>query len=156
MAGKDGDLLVDGAIMNNVPVDVMRAQCEAGPVVAVNLSAPGEREDPYAFGPWVSGWRVAWSRINPFSPAVRAPSILATMLRTTEVGSIHRMRSEQVLTLADVIINPDVQRFRRLDFRNHEELVRIGYESAVETLREWKRSTGSVPQVTPQQGRQTA
>ncbi len=156
MAGSDGDLLVDGAIMNNVPVDVMRTQCEAGPVVAMNLSTPGEREEPYAFGPWVSGWRVAWSRINPFSPTLRAPSILATLLRTTEVGSIHRMRSEEVLRMADVVINPDVQRFRRLDFGNHEQLARIGYESTREALAEWKRTRGETAGLAPAHGRQSA
>ncbi len=135
-----GEILVDGAIMNNVPVDVMRAHCESGLVFAVNLSAPAEKEDPYSFGPWVSGWRVAWSRLNPFARAVRAPSILTTMLRTTEAGSIHRMRTSEVLSMADLVISPDVERFRRLDFRNYEALEQLGYEGTRTALAGWLES----------------
>ncbi|MGE0569782.1 MAG: patatin-like phospholipase family protein [Dehalococcoidia bacterium] len=135
-----GEILVDGAIMNNVPVDVMRAHCESGPVFAVNLSAPAEKEDPHSFGPWVSGWRVAWSRVNPFARTVRAPSILTTMLRTTEAGSIHRMRTSEVLSMADLVITPDVERFRRLDFRNYKALEELGYEASRAAIAGWLKT----------------
>ncbi|MEP7216083.1 MAG: patatin-like phospholipase family protein, partial [Anaerolineaceae bacterium] len=62
----DGDVLVDGGVMNNVPVDVMRALCERGPVIALNLNARAEQADRYNFGTSVSGWQVLASRINPF------------------------------------------------------------------------------------------
>src|SRR5262249_47953176 len=35
----EGDWLVDGAVLNNLPVDVMHRWCEGGPVIAVDVSA---------------------------------------------------------------------------------------------------------------------
>ena len=132
-----GDLLVDGGIMNNVPVDVMRTFCERGPVIAINLSARSEPTDHFSFGAEVSGWRVLWSRLNPFAQAIEAPSIFNTLLRTTEAGSAHRMRTTQVLSQADLLISPPVEQFRMLDFGSREELVALGHRHVAAALEQW-------------------
>lgn len=41
----DGRLLVDGGIANNLPIDVARKQCNAGAVIAVNISTPAMKRD---------------------------------------------------------------------------------------------------------------
>ncbi len=136
----DGDLLVDGGVMNNVPVDVMRGFCERGPVIAINLSAKPEKAERYEFGASLSGWQVLASRLNPFTSTIQAPSIFSTLLRTTEAGSIHRTRTTEVLSMADLLISPPVDQFRLLDFGSRAELVRLGYEWTTSALNEWMRS----------------
>ena len=37
----DGQLLVDGGVMNNVPIDVMDRRCTGGTVIAVNVGGGG-------------------------------------------------------------------------------------------------------------------
>ena len=133
----DGDVLVDGGVMNNVPVDVMRALCERGPVIAINLNARAEQADKYEFGTSVSGWQVLASRINPFVRTMQAPSIFSTLLRTTEAGSTHRMRTSGILNMADLLIAPPVDQFRLLDFGSQGELVRLGYEFTTAALKGW-------------------
>ncbi|MBI5947439.1 MAG: patatin-like phospholipase family protein [Chloroflexi bacterium] len=137
VTGANGDLLVDGGIMNNVPVDSMRAACERGPVIAINLSPQVEHSDDYRLGPSVSGWRILWSRLNPLVKPIQAPSIFTTLLRTTEAGSIHRMRTGQVLGMADLLINPPMEKSGLLDFRNYDGLVKVGYEATKAALDQW-------------------
>ncbi len=134
---KSGDILVDGGIMNNVPVDVMRDLCERGPVIAINLSAKPEQAGRYGFGASVSGWQVLASRLNPFAQTISVPSIFTTLLRTTEAGSIHRMRTSEVLKLADLLITPPVDQFRLLDFGSRDELARLGYTWTTDAVRTW-------------------
>ena len=133
----DGDLLVDGGVMNNVPVDVMRGLCERGPVIAINLSAKPEQAGHYEFGASISGWQVLASRINPFARPIQAPSIFSTLLRTTEAGSIHRTRTSEVLSMADLLLSPPVDQFRLLDFSSHDELIRLGYDWTKAALNDW-------------------
>lgn len=133
----DGDLLVDGGVMNNVPVDIMRGLCERGPVIAINLSAKPEKSGRYEFGASISGWHVLASRLNPFVTTIQAPSIFTTLLRTTEAGSIHRTRTTAVLSMADLLVSPPVDQFRLLDFGSRNELIRLGYEWTSGALNEW-------------------
>ncbi len=123
--------------MNNVPVDVMRTLCERGPVVAINLSAKPEQAGRYGFGASISGWQVLASRLNPFAQPISAPSIFTTLLRTTEAGSIHRMRTSEVLKMADLLITPPVDQFRLLDFGSRDELARLGYSWTTDALNNW-------------------
>jgi predicted acylesterase/phospholipase RssA len=137
IVGPDGDLLVDGGIMNNVPVDIMRGFCERGPVIAVNLSIPNDTTVTYDFPASLSGWKVLWSRLNPFARSIKAPSIFTTLLRTTEAGSVHRLRTGEVLRMADLIIQPPLEQMRMLEFRNVEGLMRAGYEAGLLAVNQW-------------------
>jgi len=144
VATPDGDLLVDGGIMNNLPVDIMRSFCERGPVIAIDLSVQTERTEQYRFGPAVSGWRVLWSRMNPFVRNVEAPSIITTLLRTTEAGSVHRMRTGEVIRMADLVVHPPMEQVGLLDLRNFEALMQLGYESTVVALDRWLKENPEI------------
>lgn len=132
---EDGNVLVDGMLLNNLPVDVMREQCGEGTVVAVNVSLERDLTTRYQFGESVSGWQVAWSQINPFAPKVRAPSIFATLLRANEVNSVYQKRAQQ--RLADLTIRPPVENFASLNFAAYRDIIAIGYRAAQEALVKW-------------------
>ena len=53
-----GDLLIDGAAVNNLPVDVMRMRIGSGHVIAVDVSSEVEPLAVVPYGPGLSGWRV--------------------------------------------------------------------------------------------------
>jgi predicted acylesterase/phospholipase RssA len=128
------DLLVDGGVMNNFPLDVMRNFCGGGLVIGVHPSAPNESERRYAFGPSVSGWRMLWTRINPLTDRIQAPSIFTCLLLVTEVNTRYLRKATPFESLADVLIQPTVGQYNILDFDAYEEIVNIGYESAKEHL----------------------
>jgi NTE family protein/lysophospholipid hydrolase len=131
----DGDVLVDGAVMNNLPVDVMQSLADGGPVLAVNLRGefPLEAADLPRHGV-LSGWKIFGRRLNPLAEALLLPGIVDVLLRTTEVGSV--LSSKTMEQRADVVFHPPVDDVGLLDFSAVDRLIDAGYRNAVEVLEE--------------------
>ena len=129
----DGDVLVDGAVMNNLPVDVMKSLTDGGPVMAVNLRAdfPLRAQDLPSHG-MLSGWKVFRRRLNPLADALELPGIIDVLLRATEVGSV--LSSKTMEQRADVVFHPPVDDFGLLDFSSVDRLIGAGYRQAVDVL----------------------
>jgi NTE family protein/lysophospholipid hydrolase len=132
----EGDLLVDGGAMNNFPVDIMDELCGGGTVIGVNVSPPKDMAETYSFGSSISGWRLLWNRINPLSERVSVPSLGANLMRTLELNSVYKVKTEQ--TLADVIISPDVKSYSLMDYPAYEAISELGYQEARKQLGRWQ------------------
>ena len=145
----DGDVLVDGGAINNFPLDVLRDLGEAGTVIGVNASPPTDRVESYQFGAHVSGWQVLLSRLRLWPEPVRAPSLLATLLRTMELSGTPRLKSASFLQLADVLILPATEQFGILDFADYAKIVEAGYHAARQELDRWQRAAGAVGSAAP-------
>jgi lysophospholipid hydrolase len=132
----DGELHVDGGLINNVPVDVMSDFSNGGIVIGVDVSPPHELNEVVNYGDEVSGWQAAWSRFNPNrQKRSYRPSILLVLMRVIEFGGISYRR--QKADMADVYISPDVVRFKRNDFHAAAELAEAGYQAASGVLTTW-------------------
>lgn len=103
-----GRMLVDGGVLNNVPVDVMATTME-GPVIAVDV---------------LSRRLVATSG--------RLPSIVDTLTRASVMGSRDQLTAR--LAAAETVIAPDVGSVGLLDFFRFDELVAAGRRAAREAL----------------------
>jgi predicted acylesterase/phospholipase RssA/CRP-like cAMP-binding protein len=124
----EGELLVDGGAINNFPVDIMRTRCEGGIIIGVNMSPAREMMEAYQFGSSISGWRVLWSRINPFIEPIDVPNLAANLIRSMEISSVYRIKTTE--TQADVLIQPEVEGYGMLDFDCYEPIIEIGYQAA--------------------------
>lgn len=105
-------LLVDGGVLNNLPVDLMDSA--EGPVVAVDVIRRMEREGASRGG----------------SP--RLPSIMETLSRATVLGSVER--SERNRRLAALTITPDVQSVGLREFGKLGHAVDAGRRAAERAL----------------------
>jgi lysophospholipid hydrolase len=137
----DSDLLVDGGCLNNLPIDVMRNLCEDGLVVGVNVGQDRELTTSQDFGPSLSGWKVLRKKVRRTSVPPGAPSIAATLLRATGLGSANQLMANQ--HLADLVIRPPVGQFGMLEYEAHEQLIDVGYESAKQQIEAWRRAQES-------------
>jgi NTE family protein len=108
-----GKMLVDGGVLNNVPVDIAR-RMGADVVIAVDLGA----------GP--KGAQVS----NLFDNVVQSFYLAA------------RPNAEAKLTQADVAIRPKVTETGLLDFSRKKELVTLGAEAAERVLPEIRKKLG--------------
>jgi predicted acylesterase/phospholipase RssA/CRP-like cAMP-binding protein len=126
---RTGEVLVDGGVMNNFPVDVMRQYCEGGYVIGVNTTLKKEIAHNFQFNPALSGWDVLWSKINPLAPKIHAPSILSSMMRATEASSVYHNSLNP--SLPDLLIMPPVETYGTLDFSEYENIIQEGYRSAL-------------------------
>ena len=73
--------------------------------------------------------------MNPLSPAMKVPSLLATLMRAQEIRGVSGLRHAE--RLAKVMIRPDVSAFAVLDFAAYEPIIEIGYQVAREQLAAW-------------------
>ncbi|MCE7987704.1 MAG: hypothetical protein DYG89_41600 [Caldilinea sp. CFX5] len=137
----EGDILVDGGVVNNFPVDLMRQVHQPGTVIGVNLSPPAEALQGYDFGPSLSGWQLLWQRLNPLAcrngKRLHAPSLMSILLRTQEFHGVQQVRTTQ--GLADLLIEPPVAHLRIDNFDAYQAVHDLGYAAATQALAAWER-----------------
>ena len=130
----DGDLLIDGAAVDNLPVDVMRDRVGAGRIVAVDVGSEVEPLAVAPYGPGLSGWRVLGRRLNPFTPAHPVPGIAEILNRSTGLSQIRHRRAALEDDRVDLLLSPPVTRLRGLDFKGGIALIEAGYRYAADAL----------------------
>ena len=137
----DGELHVDGGVLNNVPVDIMRPFCNGGTVIGVDVSPPHELNLIADYGDGVSGWKAFKNRFSPFVKSkTYVPSILLIVMRTVEFGGISFKKHAS--EAADIYLRPPLLRFKRTDFHSAAEIAEVGYQHAREQLEAWLHSRG--------------
>ena len=124
-------LLVDGGLVNNLPGDLMREFCRT--VIVVNVSSGQDIQQHY--GRFPSPWQVALARLMPFRKALRMPTILDVLMGSTMLSSAGR--AEQVISEADLCLEPPIEEFGVLEFSKLEELIDIGHRHATERVARW-------------------
>lgn len=135
----DGELHVDGGLIDNVPVDVMKSFSNEGIVIGVDVSPPHELDEVADYGEDVSGWQAAWRRLSPArEKRPSLPSILRVLMRSIEFGGISYRREKTAL--ADLYFTPEVRQFNRIDFLRAEEIAEAGYQTSHERLLRWLTS----------------
>jgi predicted acylesterase/phospholipase RssA len=131
----NGHIIVDGGVIDNFPVETMASLCDSERIIGVNVTALEEKREIYDFEYSISGWRIFLSRLNPFRPALRVPSLVSTILRTFEINSVRR--AQEAEALVDLMIRPDVKKFATTAYDECADIVQVGYETALEPLRVW-------------------
>lgn len=117
-----GHLLVDGGVMNNLPVDIM-AQEARGPIIAVDVSGEIDlRADDERYGER-SIFSMLWQRMRG------SPSIVSILMRAGTVGSDSQRRS--VRALADFLIEPPLDGISIRDWNSFERIIAQGYAYAM-------------------------
>jgi predicted acylesterase/phospholipase RssA/CRP-like cAMP-binding protein len=134
----DGEnLLVDGAVLNNLPIDVMRELNPAGPVIAVDVVPPQGPRVKTDYGLTVSGFRVALSRLRPGRPESSVPSIAATILHSMFIGAGASRQQMLRHGLADLYLDIHLRKVGLLQFDDVRPIEALGHAQGIERLREW-------------------
>lgn len=125
----NGDLLIDGAVLNTFPVDVMLERLGGkGNIIGINVSQIPEQFNYYDFGTSLSGWQVLYSRLNPFSETIRIPRIAETLLRSTDIKTIERLNEAR--SSLEILVEPNVRSISLLDFKSYAAISKLGYDEA--------------------------
>jgi len=143
VASGDGEVLVDGAVMNNLPVDVMASFSNGGPIIAANLRAPAAiAAGELPTDGIVSGWKALGRRLNPLRSRLEVPSVLEILTRSSETGGAE---SARVLERgADFVLHPPTGDHALLDFGMLDELIATGYEYTMAELARWRAAGHSI------------
>lgn len=129
----DGDLLVDGGLVNNLPADVMYERIEGGPIVAVDLEPEAEFRAGAPFEPTLSGWKALAQRVRGRDNQP-APDIISVLMRLREMANA---RARQEMLASGVIslhLRPPVERTSLTNFSQGLDTMEIGYRHALDQL----------------------
>jgi NTE family protein len=125
-------LLLDGGLLNNLPVDIMAAEGE-GPIIASDVSA---RFEPPATRVPSGRPRIAALRERARSWLVGSdealPSLPETIVRSIVLGSQDTAVAAQ--RYADLVIEPEVAHCGLLEWKKIDALVQAGREAAAIAL----------------------
>lgn len=138
MRTTDGDVLVDGGVLDNMPVGIMRGLHNGVTVIAVDVGSKrdiraGELPDSGV----VSGWKWLLQRVDPRAPTPSIAGIIRVIMRITELGGTG------AADLGDLYIRPPVDGVAMLDFGAFDRLVELGYSAASTAIEEWLASPGA-------------
>lgn len=146
---ENNELLVDGAMLDNIPGAVMREK-GADFVISVALASEGDSAADELFGgiypknnsgALPSALRLLFKRL--FSKAQNlkeAPNLLSLMMRATFVASDAAMA--QAKAESDIFAELPVEEYGLFDWKKFYELVEIGYRYGKTHAKNWKKQLG--------------
>ncbi|RKP01682.1 hypothetical protein CXG81DRAFT_11694, partial [Caulochytrium protostelioides] len=134
----NGNLLVDGGYVNNLPADIMRS-LGAETIIAIDV---GNVDDttPVEYGDTLSGLWVLLQRWNPFADAKwrKVPAIADIQSRLAYVTSVQQLEAAKRID-GCCYLKPNVSRFGTLEFGKFDEILEIGYQYGKDVVAAWER-----------------
>jgi NTE family protein len=120
----DGDVLVDGGVLNNFPVDIMQG-LHRGVIIGsdVTRQRDGFPADEFIEPPGFLRWAIQ-------NGLRRTPPIASLLMRAATVGVNPKANREH----AHICVIPDIAKLELRDWEAYEASVEAGYKSAIETL----------------------
>jgi NTE family protein len=118
-----GKVLVDGAVLNNFPVDVMR-ELQRGYVIGCDVAQdqaldPHDFIDPPGFFSWVARHGMS-----------SAPPIASLLMRSATVSVDHKRGRDNT----DLLILPEMPNIDLRDWKSYDQAIEAGYRAAKAVL----------------------
>ncbi len=129
---RSGDVLVDGGVMNNLPLDIMRTK-DVARLIGVEVASNTGTAAPEWSEPTLNGWAVFLNRYLKLGRK-RVPTILEVLWAAATVGS--DSSTNRVRDQADLLIRPQLDHFGTFDWRPIDAIIDVGYRAAQKALEE--------------------
>ena len=137
---ENGDLLVDNAILDNVPVDAMRVRLGTplekrqgnGVVIAVDVYVP----ETLSVDPQLTRLTLLNTLKNYFSSAEKpSPGIASILYCAGHIGGANQRK--QTMAQSDHYLVPPVSEFSLMGYRRANVIAEVGYHYAVDKIKQW-------------------
>ncbi|MBF0266422.1 MAG: cyclic nucleotide-binding domain-containing protein [Gammaproteobacteria bacterium] len=139
---ENGDLFVDGALLNNIPVDIMKEMNPLGKIIAVDVSAREDLLNNTDNHGGISGLSILWNKLNPLSKnKIHMPHLAETLGRASIIGGLAK-RKKNMSGIADLYIEPPLGQFSLMGYKEADKIAQVGYEYTKEQLAEWLNKSG--------------
>jgi predicted acylesterase/phospholipase RssA len=139
----EGQLLVDGGVLDNLPIGPLHATGLVNTIIAIDVTprlGPRARAD---FGLSVSGWKALRSKFGRRKKVY--PGISSLLLRSMIVGSMEQRDHYLEAGLVDLYLTPDLRGISLLAFDQVDKVAEAGYEATYPVIEEWlKERAGGV------------
>lgn len=128
----DGHVVVDGGVLNKLPVDVMQSK-PVGEVIAAELC--DQDIQPSGSAEALSTWSSLRARFMPNAPQFSVPELTSLMLRAIDIGNRDRIR--EMGDRADLLLRPEVDKLSGVNTQTFDALVEAGHFCARNALLSW-------------------
>lgn len=128
----NGHLLVDGGVLNNLPIDIMRERVR-GPIIAVDLAVDVLHGTSHSAVP--TSMEYLRDRLLPGRQTGEAPTLSRVIMQITTMAS--RKEVQNARKLADLYLNPPLGDFDFLDWGKMREIAAVGYRHAKPRIEAW-------------------
>jgi len=130
-------LLVDGGVLNNLPVDIMREFNPHGTIIAVDVVPPLGLKAKSDYGTDLSGWKQLFRQLVPWLKSPSVPSMASTIMQSMVAGSA--LKRQQILEQkqADLYLNIHVKGVGMMQFDALERAKQIGYDISLPKFKEF-------------------
>ncbi|WP_305119194.1 patatin-like phospholipase family protein [Tahibacter harae] len=122
-----GQVLVDGAVINNLPTDVMREQA-VGDVIAVDIGADDVLHAEVEEYASPHGWQLLLDKLR----RPRRPGVVDILLRAGMVNS--KAANADRRAKASLLLAPPVTGVGLLDWAAYERAIELGYQYALREI----------------------
>lgn len=139
----NGDLLVDGAILENVPVEAMRMRLGTraekrrgnGTIIAIDVDVQDYMGVDQNLTR-LSAWRKLKSYLTPGAAA--SPGIGDILYRAGHIGGLNQRG--RTIAQSDLYMEPPVGAFALMAYRQAAEIAEVGFRHAMKEIEQWDRS----------------
>lgn len=132
----NGDLLVDGGVLQNLPVEPLMDDPAISSIIAVDVAPPGGPKGGDDYGLSLSGVDVARSRLGR-GPSPTYPALTSVVMNSMLVGSA-RSRHEAVASDAiDLYLSLNLKGVKLFDLGKLNAASERGYSESLAPLTEW-------------------
>ncbi len=136
-----GELLIDGGVLDNLPVSLVVDDPSVGTIIAIDAAPPRGPRAKSDFGLSVSGWSALRDRFR--KGGTRYPDVVAVLMRTMLIGAA-RDRDEMVASgRVDLYLDLELRGVSLLDFDTAQQVNDMGYEATVDRIGAWWESRGA-------------
>lgn len=137
----EGELLVDGAILENVPVQAMRQRLSTplerrrgnGAVIAIDVDV----KEAFAVNKKVtslSTWKKLGSHFKKNQQTL--PGIVDILMQVGHIGGL--AQRQRTKFAADIYFEPPLSDFGMMDYKSAEQIIEVGYNYAMEHINQIK------------------
>jgi len=131
----DGDLLVDGGVLNNLPFEMMRDNSTVETIIAVDVApdqGPRARAD---YGMSVSGFQALGASLRRGKSVY--PSVTSVLLRSLLTGAVRNQKASMADGSIDLLLTLHLPGVGLLEFDRSREVADAGYEASKPTIDDW-------------------
>lgn len=135
----NGHLHVDGGLLNNLPVDVMRNYIGyKGRIIAVELNSFAPEPGHYEFPPVITFKEAFYAKMGWGISHLKFPSFIDTFLKGLFVGSLAKAKQNGLS--ANLLISLELSRYKllRSNPEEAESMIKTGYIQTLKQIEEKK------------------
>jgi len=136
----DGDLLVDGGYLNNLPGDIMRDVFRPAFVIGVDVEGAFSEDlvNVTEYGDDLSGFWICYRKIlgmvSPVTPRLRLPKFTEMVSAVEYINNTRNIQNLRESGDLDLYIKPMLANTGLLDYHKLAQIEKIGYEAAQQQL----------------------